>query len=292
LVPTPSAVPSRDLAWLVGDVTTPGLTAIVLPTSTPTPPPPSPTVLATPLQHKVKSGESVGLIADDYGVKVKDLVAVNDLSSDGFIYPGQMLKIPGTSMPVPPSVTPTPTGGTLIYTIKSGDTFYGLAEDFNTDVDLILQANKMKITDFLGVGDHILIPLGGDTPQPTPTVTGTPVPPTFTPQVGFYTPALLMPPDASSQVGKDEVLLTWTATGLLANDEWYLVVVRSDGSGKPVAVHWTKGTDWRLTSADRGGNPNPGKYSWAIQVVRGMPDRQDTRPLPLSQPGVPRTFTW
>ena len=45
--------------------------------------------------HVVQSGEFFGLIAQTYGVTVADLLCQNDLKEDDYIYPGDILVIPG-----------------------------------------------------------------------------------------------------------------------------------------------------------------------------------------------------
>jgi LysM repeat protein len=93
---------------------------------TATPPPPAASAAPTPIQHKVASGESLGLIAEKYGIKVKDLMAANNLSGD-FLRIGDVLTIPGSAAPQAPTLTPSPTGGTLIYKVSAGDTISDLA---------------------------------------------------------------------------------------------------------------------------------------------------------------------
>jgi LysM repeat protein len=289
----PAIAPSPDLAWLPEPPTP--LPGTVLPSVVPTvtPVPPTATPVQTPRQHKVAYGESVGLIAEKYDIKVKDLVAFNDLSSNGFIVPGQILKIPRAGLPNTSAPTSTPTGGTLIYTVKQGDSFAGLADRFHTDMDLILSANNMKQGDFLAIGKHLLIPLSADTPVPTPTATGTPPPPTFTPQVDLRVPNLLLPADGAKLVDSDQVMLSWTTVGLLNEDQWYVVFLTPAGAAKPAAAYWTKATSWRLTPDDRAGRPSPTDYSWYVQVLTGKPGQANgARPSPANAPSAVRYFTW
>ena len=46
------------------------------------------------VNHKVKSGESLWLIARKYNVRISDIVAINKLSDKSYIRPKQTLKIP------------------------------------------------------------------------------------------------------------------------------------------------------------------------------------------------------
>ena len=46
------------------------------------------------IEHKVKRGESLWLIAHKYGIRVKDIVSINKLGNAKYIRPGQRLQIP------------------------------------------------------------------------------------------------------------------------------------------------------------------------------------------------------
>jgi LysM repeat protein len=66
--------------------------------------------------HVVESGEYYGLIAENYDVTVEDLLCQNGLEEDDFIYPGDVLVIPGPDgcdyeppeEDEEPTITPTP----------------------------------------------------------------------------------------------------------------------------------------------------------------------------------------
>ncbi len=45
--------------------------------------------------HTVSAGESLGVIASKYGADINDIVQANDISNPNYIYPGQVLLIPG-----------------------------------------------------------------------------------------------------------------------------------------------------------------------------------------------------
>jgi LysM repeat protein len=66
-----------------------------------------------------------------------------------------------------PSAQPSPTA--TIYTVKSGDNLYDIAQAFGVTVDAIMAANNLTSTR-LSVGQTLIIPVS----TPTPTVTVTP----------------------------------------------------------------------------------------------------------------------
>jgi len=69
---------------------------------------PAAITLTRPATYTVQEGDTLWTIAEMFGVSVEDLRRVNGLASD-FIYPGQVLKIPGEELPPPtPTSTDTP----------------------------------------------------------------------------------------------------------------------------------------------------------------------------------------
>jgi len=288
----PTSTQPDAYAWLSPLASDPVIVAAgtVRPSATFTPVPPAPTPVPSPIQHTVADGETVGEIAEQYDVKTSDLIALNNLGADAFINVGQVLLIPGSALPPTPTPVPTPTGGTLIYIVQDGDTISDLAVRFGADMNVVLQANHMQDGDVLSVGQSIVIPLSVDTPQPTVTLTPTPPPPTFTPQSGYAAPALLTPADDSAFGANEPILLTWTSVDLLADDEWYVAILRVAGTGELLPPYWTKTTSWRLPDDYHAAGGRD--YLWQVLVVRGKPDDSSAQPVPISPPSLARHFTW
>jgi LysM repeat protein len=72
-----------------------------------------------------------------------------------------------------PSALPSPTP--VIYTVKSGDNLYTIAQTFGVTVEAIMAANNLTSTN-LSVGQMLIIPVPTPTPTATPTVTPTVTP--------------------------------------------------------------------------------------------------------------------
>jgi hypothetical protein len=77
---------------------------------------PLPTVYptSTPMLYTVKTGDTLGRIADQFGVDVEELIAINDLADPDWLEPGMQLVIPakaGQSQPVSSNPTVTPQEG-------------------------------------------------------------------------------------------------------------------------------------------------------------------------------------
>ncbi len=83
-----------------------------------------------------------------------------------------------TGSPIPPvsqAILPTPTP--FIYTIVSGDTLSGIAQEFGVTLEALIAANPGVQPTALTVGTKLTIPVGGDTSgeaTPTPVPVGLP----------------------------------------------------------------------------------------------------------------------
>jgi LysM repeat protein len=278
----PTPVISRRTITPIPDTPTPTPTGTPELTKTPVP---------TPVRHKVQSGESFGIIADKYGSTIKDIVEANGLTADAIIHPGDELIVPVAGPSGGPGPTPTPSGGTLLYSVQPGDTISEIAERFGSRMDWILDANKRKPNDMLRPGDRLLIPLSNRTPTPTQPAAPTAVPtPSITPEAMLRAPLLLSPADQAVLRGDSEVLLRWASSGVLTKEQWYVVTVKIIGSDALVAPLWTKGTVWRLSPDYRTSGSDATRFAWHVQVVAGTPNADDTKPA--SPPSETRSFTW
>ncbi|GAB6087828.1 LysM peptidoglycan-binding domain-containing protein [Alkaliphilus crotonatoxidans] len=115
--------------------------------------------------YTIRPGDTLYSIARLFNVSVDSLVEANPGINPYMLYPGQVICIPGRPTPPPPSTCPA---GTTAYTIRPGDTFFSLAQRFNTTVEAIQRANPGVDPNNLQVGQRICIP-GTPTPPPPST---------------------------------------------------------------------------------------------------------------------------
>ncbi len=257
-----------------------------MPTITPEP---IATVPASPIRHTVVSGDTVAAIAQKYGSTINDIIQANGLSADGRLSVGKELIVPIAGPSGGPGPTATAPGGALMYVVKSGDTISDIADRNHSQIDWILSANKLSPTDFLRVGQSLLIPLAALTPTPVPTSAVTPQTPTPTLEPTLSAPVLLNPPDGSVLTGQSEVVLNWMAPGMLEAEDWYVVTLRAGDVDKPVATWWTKSTTWRLPIEYRGATRAGIDFTWQVQVRQGSAENPGTAASPAS---TKRRFTW
>ena len=96
--------------------------------------------------YVVKSGDSLWSISKKYNIPVDELKRINNLTSN-LLSIGQVLKIPGDNDDVEENK----------YIVKSGDTLYSIAREYNISVQEIKDANNL-INNNLTIGQKLIIP--------------------------------------------------------------------------------------------------------------------------------------
>jgi murein DD-endopeptidase MepM/ murein hydrolase activator NlpD len=151
------------LLLLLPGVLLPGLSVRAAQDDT-TPPPttPAPEEDGVPKIHVVEEGENLTTIAALYEVTVQELMLVNGLGEDDFIFPGQKLTIPGAAGDVVATS----------YEVQAGDTLPEIAARFNTTTAAIATPNHLVTSNSLYVGQSLAVisKTGSSTPRP---ITGT-----------------------------------------------------------------------------------------------------------------------
>lgn len=161
---------------------TPSSTPTVTPTPTITPIPFTPTASA-PFPYTVVSGDTITAIADRFGVDFIIIMLLNGLSNDTVLNVGQELIIPDPNMAIPtPTALPTGLrrGDEILYFVLPGDTLAGIAAEFSSTEDAIIDANDLDDPNSIFVGQLLTVPVNLVTPTPgpslTPVSTATPTP--------------------------------------------------------------------------------------------------------------------
>lgn len=129
--------------------------------------------------HTVVRGDTLSSIASRHGVSTQALLKANGLGLTSIIYPGQKIRIPGssgTSSPVAstPSAS-TSTSSASSYVIKSGDTLSSIAKKHSTTVEKLLRANGLSWTSTIYAGKKLTIPGRGATVAPASSASPKPV---------------------------------------------------------------------------------------------------------------------
>ncbi|MBP2242254.1 peptidoglycan endopeptidase LytE [Cytobacillus eiseniae] len=120
------------------------------------------TLSQTAQSYTVASGDNLSKIAAKHSIKLDDLIAWNNLTSDR-IYPGQSLKVSLVSATPPPTApaeeqlpAPTVNNNQTEYIIKSGDSLSRIASQFGMTVQQLQSLNNLK-SDLIYAGQKLLI---------------------------------------------------------------------------------------------------------------------------------------
>lgn len=292
------------------DTPTPTSTPTLTPTITPSPSPTGtmlPTATPSPevTTYIVRAGDTLSLIAGQFGVPVEAIMEANGLA-DYMITVGQELLIPvepegSSATPEPgqtPEEQPTPQPA-AVYVVQAGDSLSGIAERFNVTMEYIMEANDITDPDSIREGQELVIPASASSTE-TPGIGGPPAP-TVSSQLVHPAPLLLGPPEGHEFHGDQAelpILLNWLSVGLLAEDEWYSVSVwyaaSEEGKGEPI-VEFTKANSYHLSEELR--PPSDAEshlLQWGVRVVRLIETEDATDPevVPIGRDSETRTFYW
>jgi membrane-bound lytic murein transglycosylase D len=106
--------------------------------------------------HRVRRGETLSEIADEYGVTQRELRRWNALGRQGHIRAGQRLRVapPGRKA----SKTQDKAGNSRTHVVRRGETLTGLAKRYGVSVDALREANGMSVQETLKAGVSLRIP--------------------------------------------------------------------------------------------------------------------------------------
>jgi len=121
--------------------------------------------LAATQQYRVKSGDSLGLIASKHGTTVAKLKQLNQLKSDQLKIGQQLVLNASIESPVR-SRTPSPTRKSTNYQVKSGDNLWLIAKQFKVDGSELAAYNKLSAKSRLKPGQTLQIPGSGTMSKP------------------------------------------------------------------------------------------------------------------------------
>jgi len=139
---------------------------------------------ATYQTHTVRRGDNLYNLAKRYGVTVKELIALNNLSSNDLSV-GQELKIRPETSASSSSAPQTRTMEGNVYTVKSGDNLGAISKMFGITVDELRKLNNIT-GNRIDVGQKLKIK-ADEPPKPKPQETRTAAPATEqTTETGTY----------------------------------------------------------------------------------------------------------
>ncbi len=115
--------------------------------------------------HVVQGGETIGAIADRYGVTIDDILAANDIFNINLISIGQELRIESGAAQQVQAQQAQQSGGTgydpnnyFIHTVGFGDTMFVLAQRYGFTVEELAAYNGIVNYDRIDLNQEIRIP--------------------------------------------------------------------------------------------------------------------------------------
>ena len=113
------------------------------------------------ITHVVKKNETLGGIAQKYGVSTSALQVVNSITNPNLLFVGKKLKIPSGDVKQ------------ISYEIRKGDSLGSISSRFGVKLSTLVELNNISRPDLIRVGQKIIIPLKGTSDKPSPLLSST-----------------------------------------------------------------------------------------------------------------------
>jgi membrane-bound lytic murein transglycosylase D len=108
--------------------------------------------------HRVKRGETISEIADEYGISQRELLDWNGLDQRGRIRAGQRIRVSAPEVRTVPQFQPQPTPGVKRHVVRRGETLKGLARRYGVSIQALREANGISEQEPLRAGVSLKIP--------------------------------------------------------------------------------------------------------------------------------------
>ena len=122
------------------------------------------TALFADITYKVEKGDTLYSISRKYQLTVAELRTANNLSENDVIKVGQKLIIPDADIGTAAALSSTktgsstaPAGKTIEYTVKKGDTLYGIARNNGMSVADLMSLNNLDSNAVIKVGQKLKV---------------------------------------------------------------------------------------------------------------------------------------
>ncbi len=100
-------------------------------------------------------GDTLFNLGQQFGVSVDEIIRANPGIEPNRLQIGQTICIPRPVTPTPP-IPPCPNG--FYYSIRPGDTFFGISNQFSVSLDALIRANPGVDPNMLQIGQIICVP--------------------------------------------------------------------------------------------------------------------------------------
>ena len=107
--------------------------------------------------HRVRRGETISEIADEYGISQRELLDWNGLDRRGRIRAGQRIRVSAPEVRTVPQQSP-PVTGVKTHLVRRGETLKGLARRYGVSIQALREANGIAEQEPLRAGVSLKIP--------------------------------------------------------------------------------------------------------------------------------------
>lgn len=128
---------------------------------------PTPTPTSTPeaFIYIVRGGDTLGSIADEFGITWQEIDAVNQLENPNVLSIGQEIEIPQDA-PVVLNNDGTVRPGERTHIVVAGDTMLDIALQYGKTLNAVLEANNITAAHLIQIGQELIIPPDEEQPAP------------------------------------------------------------------------------------------------------------------------------
>jgi LysM repeat protein len=135
-----------------------------------------PAQVSVPEEYTIARGDTISGIAGKFGLDTYAILELNGLQANTLIYPGQKIKLGGSSTAPEPAAPATPAAAAAgsVYTVKSGDTLGAIAARHGVKLSEVFGWNGLNLGSIIYPGQQIKI--GGGTEAPVPSAPAAPAP--------------------------------------------------------------------------------------------------------------------
>ena len=151
-----------------------------------------PAQVSVPEEYTIARGDTISGIAGKFGLDTYAILELNGLQANTLIYPGQKIKLGGSSTAPEPAAPAAPAAAAAgsVYTVKSGDTLGAIAARHGVKLSEVFGWNGLNLGSIIYPGQQVKIGGGAAAPAPAPAAPA-PVAPAATPATapasGSYT---------------------------------------------------------------------------------------------------------
>jgi LysM repeat protein len=127
---------------------------------------------AVPAQYTIARGDTISAVAGRYGLDTYAVLKLNNLQANTIIYPGQKIKLTGSTAAAPASSKPAASASVTsaqasVYVVKPGDTLSAIAARHGVGLSEVFKWNGLGMGSIIYPGQKVKVSGGSSTPAPS-----------------------------------------------------------------------------------------------------------------------------